>query len=86
MTSAGKAVARIETARPAMIFVACPVIEALAIFFTGRYVVPWVKISVMWVMRPVTARPTSAQMKMSNAPIVCVPTVMPAPNSACATK
>ncbi len=37
---AGSAVACIETARPAMMFVAWPVTEAFAISFTGGYCVP----------------------------------------------
>ena len=40
MTIAGNAVACIETARPAIMLVAWPVIEALAIFCTGAYCVP----------------------------------------------
>ncbi len=40
ITSPGSAVACIETARPAMMFVAWPVTEASAMFFTGGNVVP----------------------------------------------
>ena len=40
MTSAGSAVACIETPRPAMMLVACPVTDAFAIPLTGGNVVP----------------------------------------------
>ena len=40
MMSAGIAVASMETARPWMTLVACPVVEALATACTGRYSVP----------------------------------------------
>ena len=40
MTIAGSAVACIETASPAMMFVAWPVTEALAMCFTGGNCVP----------------------------------------------
>ena len=40
ITSTGKAVASIETARPWMMLVAWPVVEAVAIFCTGRWLVP----------------------------------------------
>jgi hypothetical protein len=40
MTIAGSAVACIETASPAMMFVAWPVTDARAMFLTGGKVVP----------------------------------------------
>ena len=40
----------------------------------------------MNVMSPVTAKPTTAQTKISKAVIVCVPTVIGVPNSVRAMK
>ncbi len=40
MTSTGRVVERIETARPAMMLVACPVVEAFAMLCTGLNCVP----------------------------------------------
>ncbi len=40
ITITGSAVACMPTARPSMMFVACPVCDAAAIFFTGFQRVP----------------------------------------------
>ncbi len=60
ITTTGSAVAFSDTARPAMMFVAWPVSEALAMLLTGRQTVP-VKYSVIATSPSVTASPMSAQ-------------------------
>jgi hypothetical protein len=40
ITITGSAVASIETARPWMMFVPCPVVDALAMLSTGRWLMP----------------------------------------------
>src|SRR5215470_1537180 len=83
MTIAGAVVAFMDTARPVMILVAWPVVDALAISWTGLNCVP-VKYSVMITMSAVMTRPTMPQihrrhgryspvppMCASAAPITC---------------
>ena len=62
MTITGRAVAFRLTARPAMMFVACPVSEAAAIFLTGGQSVP-VKYSVIATSAIVTPMPMTAHQK-----------------------
>src|SRR5271165_49745 len=84
IVSTGGVVACIETARPVMMFVAWPVVDALAISWTGLNCVP-VKYSVMITMSAVMTRPTSAHthnrhttnwpvppMMASASPITCL--------------
>ncbi len=59
ITTIGAAVAFRPTARPAMMFVAWPVSDALAIFLTGGQAVP-VKYSVMATRAIVTPMPMTA--------------------------
>jgi len=59
ITTTGRAVAFRLTARPAMMFVACPVWDAFAIDLTGFQRVP-VKYSVIATSRIVTPRPMIA--------------------------
>ena len=62
MTTIGAAVAFRPTARPAMMFVASPVSDARAIFFTGGHAVP-VKYSVIATSAIVTPMPMTAHQK-----------------------
>ena len=54
----GYAVDFIDTPRPAMIFVPCPVVEASAIYLTGLKSVP-VYYSVIYTIRPVNTIPVT---------------------------
>ena len=59
ITTTGSAVAIMPIAWPAMMFVACPVTDALAMRWTGQYLVS-VKNSVIATIRTVTTTPIKA--------------------------
>src|ERR1039457_6840580 len=79
ITMAGAAVDSIEMARPWMTLVPWPVTEAEAIDCTGRKLGP-VDYAVIQMTRPVTTRPTRAQMN-SDVPVKGTPGIAPKPTS-----